>query len=352
MLIVLLTSITRLLSPQLTTVSRGFAAALIACLCCLPVYADDSSDDTAENIILEPIEKDADYFFSTYLIGMEKTRDNWSERWVDFAEGVDKYFSNQQFSADDTNESFIKVQFKQSFFGRGGAETDMRIKAKFDLPNTQRRTKLFFSSDEYGDDSLEARALSNSTGERLHRENSVSGLEITPDSEWHNWKRSARVGLKLRNQLVPFARYRMRRTFSPWGAWQAQFSQEFWYFHDRGWGETSELSIHRPLNDLWDLNLWSVFEFEDQNDYLEVLQVISFTQRLSEKATLEYRTGVLGSNENRSQVTGYFTGTHYSRRLYEDWIFLTFSPEVFFPKETNWKYDASITFKLDVYFSG
>lgn len=345
--IVLLIVIIHRFSPRIVSVRRQLLLPLIAYLSCLPVYADD----TAETIPLEPIDKDADYFFSTYLIGMEKTRDSWSERWVDFAEGVDRYFSDQQHSSDTTNKSFIKLQFKQSFFERGGTETDMRIKAKFDLPNTQRRTKLFFSSNEYSDDSLEERVLSNSTGERLRRENSVSGLEITPDSEWHNWKRSARIGLKLRSQLVPFARYRMRRTFSTTGVWQAKFSQEFWYFHDLGWGETSEFSIHRPLNDRWKLNLWTVLEFEDQNDFFEALQVVSFTQNLGEKATLEYRSGILGSNENRSQVTGYFTGMHYSLGLHEDWVFLTVSPEVFFPKEENWNQDVSITFKLDVYFS-
>jgi hypothetical protein len=37
--------------------------------------------------------------------------------------------------------------------------------------------------------------------------------------------------------------------------------------------------------------------------------------------------------------------------LYEDWIFLTASPEVFFPKDDGWNAEASFTIALDVYFS-
>lgn len=290
-------------------------------------------------------------FFSRTLSGAESTRDTWSERWVDFAEGVDHYFSKENSPPDYKNESYVKLQLKQTWEERGDIQTDIRVKAKFDLPNTQRKAKLFFSSDEYTENSLEERVRSNSTGERFRRKESVSGIEITPDDEWNKWKRSARLGIKLRAPLVTFGRYRLRRPMEAWGEWLPELTQEIWYFSDRGWGATSEFEIQRPLNERFRLNYLTVLEFEDQYDFFENVHVLSLNQSLSDRSKLEYRVGAVFSTEFRTQMTAYFVGTSYSYKLYEDWIFLTASPEVFFPKDDGWNAEASFTIALDVYFS-
>ncbi|WP_339676603.1 hypothetical protein [uncultured Zhongshania sp.] len=290
-------------------------------------------------------------FFSRTFDRAETTRDNWSERWIDFAEGVDYYFSKENSPPEYKNESYVKLQLRETWEEHGEIQTDVRVKAKFDLPNTQRKAKVFFSSDEYTENSLEERVRSNSTGERFRRKESVSGIEITPDDEWNKWKRSARIGIKLRAPLVTFGRYRLRRPMEPWGEWLPEFTQEVWYFSDRGWGETSELEILRPINERFGLKYFTVLEFEDQNDYFENVHVLSLNQGLSDKSALEYRVGSVFSTEFRTQMTAYFFGSSYSYKLHEDWVFLTASPEVFFPKVDGWNAEASFTIKLDVYFS-
>jgi hypothetical protein len=290
-------------------------------------------------------------FLTRTLVGAEETRDEWSEQWVGFAEGIDRYFSKEEAPPEYKNESYVKIQLKQTWEERGEIQTDMRVKAKFDLPNTQRKMKVFFSSDEESENSIEERVRSNSTGERFSRKESVSGIEITPDSEWHKWKRSARVGVKLRAPLVGFGRYRLRRTYSDWGEWTPEFLQEIWYFSDRGWGESSEFELSRPLGELSSLRYWTILEFEDQYDYFQNVHVMSLAQGLSDRSGMEYRGGLVFSNEFRSQLTAYFTGVSYTYKLYEEWVFVTASPEIYFPKAEGWNAEASFTIKLDIYFS-
>ncbi|CAA0080088.1 Uncharacterised protein [Zhongshania aliphaticivorans] len=306
-----------------------------------PAFAKESVDGA----------NNGDGFISRTLTNAETTRDFWAERWVDFAEGVDYYFSSEHAPPDYKNESYLKLQFKQTWEERGDIQTDFRVKAKVDLPNTQRKAKLFFSSDEYSDNSLEERVRSNSTGERLRRKDSVSGIEITPDSEWHKWQRSARLGVKLRVPLVTFGRYRLRRPMEKWGQWSPEFTQEVWYFSDRGWGETSELNVQRPLGLKLRLRYLTILEFEDKNDYFENVHVLSLNQALSQRSSLEYRIGGILSTEFRTQMSAYFVGASYSYNLHEDWIFIAASPEVFFPKDEGWDAEASFTIKLDIYFS-
>lgn len=308
---------------------------------------------TGSPIASESLDSDAPEagFFSRTLFGAESARDTWSEHWVDFAEGVDHYFSKENAPPEYKNESYVNLQLKQTWEEQGDIQTDIRVKAKFDLPNTQRKAKLFFSSDEYTENSLEERVRSNSTGERFRRKESVSGIEITPDDEWNKWKRSARLGIKLRAPLVTFGRYRLRRPMEPWGMWLPEFTQEVWYFSDRGWGATSEFEIQRPLGERFRLRYFTVLEFEDQYDFFENLHVLSLNQSLSDDSTLEYRVGSVFSTEFRTQMTAYFVGASYNYKLYEDWVFLTVSPEVFFPKNDGWDAEASFTIALNVYFS-
>jgi hypothetical protein len=307
----------------------------------IPVLADESLDSDTPEV----------GFLSRTINSAESTRDDWSGRWIDFAEGVDYYFTSENSPPDYKNESYVKLQMRQTWEERGQIQNDLRVKAKFDLPNTQRRAKLFFSSDEYTENSLEERVRNNSTGERFRRRESVSGLEITPNDEWNKWKRSVRVGIKLRVPLVTFGRYRLRRPMDKWGEWEPEFTQEVWYFSDRGWGETSEFEMHRRLGSKFGLRYFTVLEFEDQNDFFENVHVLSLSQNLSKKSALEYRVGSVFSTEFSTQMTAYFAGTSYSYKLYEDWIFFTAGPEVFFPKIDGWNAEASFTIKLDVYFS-
>lgn len=301
----------------------------------------------------EPLDSDTPEagFLSRTMNSAESTRDEWSGRWIDFAEGVDYYFTEENSPLDYENESYVKLQLKQTWEEHGEIQTDFRVKAKFDLPNTQRRAKLFFSSDEYTENSLEERVRSNSTGERFQRRESVSGLEITPDDEWSKWKRSARIGIKLRVPLVTFGRYRLRRPMEKWGEWAPEFTQEIWYFSDRGWGETSEFEIQRRLGSRFGLRYFTVLEFEDQNDFFENVHLLSLSQNLSKRSGLEYRVGSVFSTEFSTQMRAYFVGMSYSYKLYEDWVFFTASPEVFFPKVDGWNAEASFTIKLDIYFS-
>lgn len=290
-------------------------------------------------------------FFSRSLQTAEETRNEWSESWVDFAEGVDRYFSKEEAPPDYKNESYVKVQFKQTWEERGEIQTDVRVKAKFDLPNTQRKMKVFFSSDEASENTLEERVRSNSTGERFNRKESVSGIEITPDDEWNKWKRSARLGVKLRAPLVGFGRYRMRRPMENWGEWTPEFLQEVWYFSDRGWGETSEFELIRPLGERQSLRYWTVLEYEDQYDFFQNVHVLSLSQGLSDRTAVDYRSGLVFSNEFEAELRAYFFGASYTYKLYKEWVFVTASPEVYFPRDDGWNGELSFTIKLDVYFS-
>lgn len=321
---------------------RHFRRALALCLLCwgVPLAAEDSSSNDGGAIIKS-------------LRVAEATRDNWSERWVDFAENIDRYLSGK---AEDQallekNDSYLKLQLRQSFFKAGQQESDIRIRAKVDLPNTENRLKLFFSSDQDNESDLIRRTSSQASGEKFERESSVTGLEFMPDSEWHRWKRSIRVGVRLRSELVPYARLRLQRKFSDKGEWRRVFNQELSYFHDRGWEEVSELTFTRELAGRRKFSYLTSLEFQDQNNYFSNLHLWVLHKKMNDRWSRDFRAGSIFTSRAGGQAQRVFTGLNFYKTVHKDWVFLTLSPELFADRGNRWKPDYALSLRADVYFA-
>ena len=68
-------------------------------------------------------------FIERTMESAEATRDQWSENWVVFAESVDRYLSNEDTAEDYSNESYLKLQLRQTIGERGELESDVRLRA-------------------------------------------------------------------------------------------------------------------------------------------------------------------------------------------------------------------------------
>ena len=285
------------------------------------------------------------------LLQMEAQRDWLSRHYVGMWRGLDRYFTDQS-AIDMENDSELRLELRQSFLAEGEMVSDARLRVRVDLPNTEKKLKLFFSSDE--DRSVEQRVRESSSGERIRREDSVSGVEFSPDDEDRKWRRKFSGGVRLRSNLVPYVKFKIKRE---WGdeegdGWHRELRQEIEYFDDEDrWGETSEFTVTRPLGDYYIFRSWTEAEFKDLENIFEYAHVFTLTRVFSERSALHYRLGALGASQPVPRVNGVFYGLTWQYQLYEDWVFLGISPEVFYPRELNWSAEPSVTFRLEVYFA-
>ncbi len=285
------------------------------------------------------------------LTQMEERRDWLSKHYVGMWRGLDGYFTDSA-AYELENESELRLQLRQSFFNAGEAESDARVRVRVDLPNTEKKLKLFFSSDE--DSSVEERIRDVSTGERIKRESSVSGIEFIPDDEARKWRRSLSGGVRLRDHLVPYVKFRLKRE---WGEedgenWHGEFRQTVEYFDDEErWSEATEYTHSIPLADSYVLRIWTEAEFKDELNLFEFAHVYTLTRAYSERSVLHYRLGAFGASQPVPRVNGAFYGLSWDYLLYEDWVFLGISPEIFYPRELNWSAEPSVTFRLEVFFT-
>ena len=298
----------------------------------------------------EQAEDEQPGFMVRSLQQMEIQRDWLSKGYVGMWRGLDSYFTDGA-NFESENDSEMRLETKQTWRAEGEIESDVRLRVRVDLPNTEKKLKLFFSSDE--ESSVEERVRSVSTGERIKREDSVSGLEFSPDDKERKWRRKFSGGVRLRSSLVPYVKFQIKRE---WGeeegeSWFHVLRQKVEYFDDDGWGTSSEFTSSHPVGDVFIFSVWLEADFEDQLNFFEYANVYTLTQVVSERSAVHYRFGAFGASQPVPRVNGVFYGLSWQYQLYEDWIFLGLSPEVFYPRELNWSAEPSITAKLEIFFA-
>jgi hypothetical protein len=89
-----------------------------------------------------------------------------------------------------------------------------------------------------------------------------------------------------------------------------------------------------------------------QDRKFEAAQIFSTRKRLSHRSVLTPRLGALGESQPSWRTTSYFADLTWRYRLYEDWLFAELIPALEFPREEGFKDQASVVFRIEMYFSG
>lgn len=288
-------------------------------------------------------------FVQRSIAGALAGRDMVGRSWVGFSREVDNFFAGDVRVIDD-NKSYLRLSMEATFLEAGEHESDVRVKARVDLPNTKQRFRLIFESDDRTDDTLEERVRPVATGERVNNDQSLAGLELLTQLT-AGWEASTSAGVRLSSGFNPYGRAKLERDFN-WGQyWVGNFEQKVQYFDDSGWRESTELEFVRPIDDATYFNTYTEAEYRDEDNRFEFVQILALNHQLDERSSVSYRTGVFGASQPNPRTTGYFVGLSYRKSVHEDWVFLSITPELFYPRSEGWSVEPSINFELEMYFA-
>ncbi len=245
------------------------------------------------------------------------------------------------------NNSHLKFSSTGSWFDYGRTEYDNKFKAKLRLPGAKKRYRLFVDSNLRESRGLLDRNRSVATGQEIEESESVAGLEYTAGAKGQ-WRKSLSVGAKLNKGLNTFTRLSFKKHWFLSPVWSSYFRQDIWYLDGVGWGETSRLELARLLGETAQFSVKSEVEVKDEEVRLEYAQTWQITHQVSERNRLTYRIGVVG--EGRESLNR-FTNVSLRYKLYQDWVFLILTPELFFEKEHDFDTEGSITLKLEFFLT-
>lgn len=301
-------------------------------------------------------------------LGEERQDQDWIERgsgWLlstqgvvsqavqDTAMSIDRYIARDSFNEMEINESYVRLRLIERLGESGLRESEARISAKVDLPNSARKLKLTFDTDPDDFDSLEDKHRDVGVGSKLSdkkKQEAAVGLDLE-NLLLDDWKMKLGAGIRLRSNLDPYARARFSRYREFGKNWRSRFRETFFYYNSMGWGSDSEIDFYRPLKNDRLLHLSLGGQYLDEENNWEWVHGVSVNQRIDRNNALEYQVGVSANSNPTVRVSNYWVRSKWQHRLLEDWLYFSVTPEVTFPREERFNATFLINFELELFFS-
>lgn len=279
---------------------------------------------------------------------VENSREVLGTRLNAMSEGIDSFFMDSFFRDDDfepeSEENSMRISLGYNHESRERPDLDLDLRAKINLPNTEKRTRLLFESDNDDDaERIRSREPGNTRDENAYRASLRFLLDFSK-----NWDTDLDAGVKFRIPLEPFVRFRLRQV-KHFVNWDARFQQSFYWFNSKGVGESTRVEFLRPIGYHTIFTVNTSAEYLVDNEVLSGVHEYSLFHELGKQEAIGARMGVGFTTEDSFHANDYFISGRYRRSLYQDWLFWELEPRVRFSEEHSFKATPSVSLKLEMY---
>jgi hypothetical protein len=285
-----------------------------------------------------------------------------SDKFVNLASTIDSFFGTER-NFQESNKSVFQFDATQVMGRNGNPNTALTYRAKLHLPNAQKSFHLLLESNP--DKNLPGSTPGNQLNQR---QQALLFREVTtPDSygtslrfennEDSPWRISADGGLKADNtdifsgiSIHPFARSSASYIL-PLDTVQLKLTQSIFNFNTTGTGENTQFEVGHQFDNKTLVRSTSGATFLYDSQYFDLHQDISLFHTVDQQASLLYQLSANGRSRPSSEVSEYVALVLYRRRVHRDWVFLEISPQLHYPKVTNFLLDAQFIARLEFMFS-
>ncbi|MGD8782835.1 MAG: hypothetical protein PVG75_00275 [Thioalkalispiraceae bacterium] len=264
-----------------------------------------------------------------------------------YVQGIDNFFTDST-SIDERTGSYIRLRLGTNWPEGEGMEIDSGLSLKLRLPKTEEQLKLVVSSDV----DEQTSALERETGETTTEESTgfFTGIESVLDKT--DWKIRPSIGIKLRSPLDWYFRLKGTRV-EPFDKWNLLFDQRFYWFDSSGSGSDTTMRWDRQIGKKLLFRSVSFLRYTDLNDYFEMSQTFSLIHTLSKKRAVTYKIGAFGQTEQPTvHATDYLVNLLYRSNIHKDYLFMDIQPQILFQKENEFKGQAEILVRLEIFYQG
>lgn len=277
-------------------------------------------------------------------------RNYWGKVVGDTGSRLDAFFAGEDV-IEKTNNSFLKLGLQFQQFKSERSYLEPKIKFRLDLPTVEEKIRFVFESDPTEEQTIEEQksAQGSERNSKDLSESTVGALDLALKQK-RNWSSSTGIGVKFGDPIDPFWRFRIRGVYALTSVWALSSNDSLYFFHDEGWGAKAEITLQRN-------GPWFVFRQTSDGRYdyddrrWELGHTYSFLSEIDAQRAINYQIGVIAETQPEVQATGYFAHAIYRRKLHKNWLFYEMTPELYYPKDANWKPSPSITLKVEMVLS-
>lgn len=250
------------------------------------------------------------------------------------------------------NESFLRLRGGYGWQSLADSGFDRDIQAKLDLPNTQKKLRLVFSSFSEDEQSIfqqQNEGVYDTNALKEKDKSAFAALRWMLPS-WQKWRPSMDVGVKTSVPLDPFVRFRLRNNFALARQWQLYTSHEVSYSHQKRLRSHSDFTLAKPIHPrvLWS-NTWQL-QWQKQYNHLEYGYILGFEHFITERDKIFWRAGAFYQQRPQARQQAYLIDMRYRRDLYKKWLFMEVIPAVQWLHENNFRDQYSLTLRLELLF--
>lgn len=253
------------------------------------------------------------------------------------------YFLSPSHTEENTPGSWIKVQPKIELEEGEGLSLGGSFKAKIKVPHLTKNLEVM--ADNIPGTLLPGKDLP----EISKNVNAALRLKVFQnDYSWINFD----AGLNFQPMPAPFTRIILSHSFKMGDDWRTYLTQQgFWYNHDDGFGEMSEVDFE------WSFLTNSLFRstsagtWSEETDGWEWEQTLLLGKVLEPwKRSFAVRFSLFGHKSSAGVMDEYRANATYRWNAFRHWLFFNITPQISFHRDHDFKFTPLIRFSVEIIF--
>lgn len=250
------------------------------------------------------------------------------------------------------NESYLRIGFATESEYGSLAQFEPEARFRLDIPTTKKKLRLVIESESEDLIPLAERQRNRQLIETQRSDSDATGAfrYLTQIGDAINFSND--LGVRLRLPPDAFWRATAGKRWRLDEDWVLNAQQRFYYFHQDGWGERTWIGVGRAVGNGWHFSSSSELEWVHNDRKFVAAQIFSLRKRTNNRLILTPRLGVLGESQPNWRTTSAFADLTFRYRLHSNWLYAELIPALEFPREEDFKDQASLVFRIEMFFSG
>lgn len=334
---------------------RFLLVRVVACvllLCALPAAAaafdpEDLAPEAPE-VRTESEENEGIDLPEAFIGAMDRGQESLSRQVVEIGRRLDRFFGGDDYVHSPEGSS-ARIRLTSLYSELEGTEFDPSFKFELELPNTERRWRLIFESEDWDwTDPFNDGGPRQGPGANDDGGDSIAGVRFIRDLADY-WNFETDVGIKVRTPLDPFVETKVGRSWFA-GAVELRPSVEAFWYNSDGPGVETRFTVQTPLPGPRFLRVDNRATWYKDEEIVEYRHDAGITHEFSRLHAVLLHFGVRGESKPNDRVTGYSVDVRWRKNIFQDWLFLELRPELLFARDHDFKQDKRFMITLESYF--
>ncbi len=260
-------------------------------------------------------------------------------------DALDRFFADDRI-LEETDRTQVRLTTRIRYEDREDFTITMSASGRIAMPYFRNRLQLFLDSDTRERDIREG---FQDVPETTEEDKSIfAGLRYVPQRTTRT-RVNIDGGLRWRRGPSPLIRLRARREWSI-EDWSYRVTQTFFWFEDRGFGETTRFDAERRLDDQHFVRLSPSATWSETSKGVNLRQTFNIFHIRDEETVIAFELEILGHTRPRINADNFEGAIRWRQRAFRDWIYYEVAPGIAFRRDHDFKMSALITCRLEVLF--